>query len=182
MEPALRSASFVARTLPHPSSLLRRLFHVALFVLAGAAAHGDSWAQPVTSARVDGARVIVKLRNDSALVRERSLQPAGERGTRAKALGRSSGVPMRDGIVLSDREQVVLADGITSEALARRLSLDDNVEYAVPDERRHILAAPNDPLYASGPEPGGPARAGVASATAATSALHLVVGRCKRRP
>jgi serine protease len=101
--------------------------------------------------------VIVKLRNDSALARERSLQPAGERGMRAKALGRIAGVSMRDGIALSDREQVVLADGITSDALARRLSLDGNVEYAVPDERRHIAVAPNDPLYASGPVGTGPA-------------------------
>jgi serine protease len=138
------------------SSLRHRLFVIALITLTGTAVADESRAQPVASARVDRARVIVKLKDDSALARERSLQPTGERGTRAKALGRSAGVPMRDGIVLSDREQVVLADGITSEALARRLSLDENVEYAVPDERRHILAAPNDPLYANGPEPGGP--------------------------
>ena len=136
---------------------MNRLLVTALVILTGMAAHADSLAQAVTPTRIDRARVIVKLKGDSALARERSAQSAGERGTRASALARGAGLALRDGIALSDHEQVVLADGITSEALAQRLSLDEDVEYAVPDERRHILTAPNDPLYASGPEPGGPA-------------------------
>ncbi|HKU86780.1 MAG TPA: S8 family peptidase [Casimicrobiaceae bacterium] len=136
---------------------LNRLLVATLVVLIGAAAPGDSRAQQVSSARIDRARVIVKLKDDSAVAREKSAQSTGERGTRAKLLARSAGLAMRDGIALSDREQVVMADGITSEALARRLSLDENVEYAVPDGRLHILAVPNDPLYASAPEPNGPA-------------------------
>lgn len=35
---------------------------------------------------------------------------------------------------------------LTSAALAARLAQDADVEYAVPDERRHALALPNDPL------------------------------------
>ena len=137
--------------------LVNRMLAVTLAMLTGVAAHSGSRAQPVATTRVDHARVIVKLKAESAIAREKSVQSTGERGMRASALARSVGRAMRDGIALSDREQVLLADGITSEALAQRLSLEQDVEYAVPDERRHILAAPNDPLYASGPEPNGPA-------------------------
>jgi len=139
------------------SCLVNPLLVTALIIATGLAAHADSRAQSVTPTRIDRARVIVKLKAGSALARERSVQPTGQRGTRANALSRITGRAMRDGIALSDREQVVLADGITSQALARRLSLDEDVEYAVPDERRHILAAPNDPLYATGSESRGPA-------------------------
>jgi serine protease len=139
------------------SFLVNPLLVTALIIATGLAAHADSRAQSVTPTRIDRARVIVKLKAGSALARERSVQPTGQRGTRANALSRITGRAMRDGIALSDREQVVLADGITSQALARRLSLDEDVEYAVPDERRHILAAPNDPLYATGSESRGPA-------------------------
>jgi serine protease len=52
---------------------------------------------------------------------------------------------------------VVSANGITSTELARRLAHEPDVEYAVPDERRHPLTAPNDPLYAAGVPDNGPA-------------------------
>ncbi|TMH08281.1 MAG: hypothetical protein E6H67_01670, partial [Betaproteobacteria bacterium] len=64
---------------------------------------------------------------------------------------------MSAGSAVSDRSQVVFASGITSAELAQRLSLDSEVEYAVPDQRRHLVAAPNDPLYAAGPIGNGPA-------------------------
>ena len=47
--------------------------------------------------------------------------------------------------------------GLTSAELAQRLAQEGDVEYAVPDERRHIVAAPNDPLYADGVPGNGPA-------------------------
>ena len=144
-------------TLSRSAFSLDRLLVATLLTLAGVAVPADSLAQSIAPARVDRARVIVKLKAESPTAREKSVQSTGERGMRASALARSVGRAMRDGIALSDREQVVLADGITSEALAQRLSLEKDVEYAVPDERRHILAAPNDPLYVSGPEPNGPA-------------------------
>ena len=46
---------------------------------------------------------------------------------------------------------------MTSEALAARLLQEPDVEYAVPDQRKHISAAPNDPLYANGVPGNGPA-------------------------
>jgi subtilisin family serine protease len=50
---------------------------------------------------------------------------------------------------------------MTSQQLAARLASESDVEYAVPDLRRHRMAVPNDPLYLSGPPisgtTGGPA-------------------------
>ena len=52
---------------------------------------------------------------------------------------------------------MVLASGVTSIDLAARLQQETDVEYAVPDERRHIVGAPRDPLYAEGVPGDGPA-------------------------
>ena len=67
------------------------------------------------------------------------------------------------GAAIADRTQVVSAAGVSSEQLAARLASQSDVEYAVPDERRHRLAVPNDPFYAtraynnaSAPSSGGP--------------------------
>ena len=43
------------------------------------------------------------------------------------------------------------AAGLSSKQLAARLAAESDVEYAVADERKHIVAVPNDSLYASGP-------------------------------
>ncbi|MGC5394082.1 hypothetical protein ACPXAZ_26260, partial [Escherichia coli] len=40
---------------------------------------------------------------------------------------------------------------LTSAALAAKLAKDADVEYAVPDERRHALSLPNDPLLPASP-------------------------------
>ena len=105
----------------------------------------------------NAARVIVKLKADSALVRELPVSAAGHEMDRARALGQRLGLTMSAGSAVSDRSQVLFASGITSAELAQRLSLDSEVEYAVPDQRRHLVAAPNDPLYAAGPIGNGPA-------------------------
>ena len=44
---------------------------------------------------------------------------------------------------------------MTSRELASRLARESDIEYAVPDQRRRRLAAPNDPLYLAGPAVGG---------------------------
>jgi serine protease len=102
------------------------------------------------------ARVIVKLKADSSLVAKAGAAGVTPRPAHATALGQRLGLAMDDGAPLAERTQVVTAAGLTSEALAQRLSREADVEYAVPDRRRHILAAPNDPLYATG-GPTGPA-------------------------
>ena len=58
---------------------------------------------------------------------------------------------------MSNRSQVVFAAGVTSAELAERLAKESDVEYAVPDERRRIVSAPGDPLYAAGVSGNGPA-------------------------
>ncbi|MDE2565548.1 MAG: S8 family serine peptidase, partial [Burkholderiales bacterium] len=70
----------------------------------------------------------------------------------AAALGRRLGLALSDGAAIQDRTQVVHGDGrLGAAALAARLAADPDVEYAVPDYRRHAMAAPNDPLYAASP-------------------------------
>lgn len=103
------------------------------------------------------ARVIVKLKADSSLLPKEALSGTARKPSHAKALGQRLGMAMNDGAAVSARTQVVFANGITSTELAQRLAREADVEYAVPDERRHLLMAPNDPLYADGVPGTGPA-------------------------
>src|SRR5438309_6106412 len=100
-----------------------------------------------TSLASGAARVIVKLRSDSPLL-PKALSGTAQKPSHAKALGQRLVVAMNDGAAVSERTQVIFADGITSAELAQRLAREADVEYAVPDERRHAFTAPNDPLYA----------------------------------
>jgi len=103
------------------------------------------------------ARVIVKLRVDSPLLPKGMVSGAAQKPRHAKALGQRLAIAMNDGAAVSERTQVVFANGITSTELAQRLAREIDVEYAVPDERRRPLMAPNDPLYAAGVPGNGPA-------------------------
>jgi len=96
------------------------------------------------------ARVIVKLKADSALVRALSANAGSVRPLHAQALGSRLGVTLSDGRALGARTQVLKGQGLTSRELADRLSSQPDVEYASVDERKYALAAPNDPLYAGG--------------------------------
>jgi serine protease len=101
---------------------------------------------PVVAAAAH-ARVIVKYREGSALMQPQAATASAQHTMRAQALGRRLGLQMESGRALSDRAQVVVARGLTSAELAARLAAQGDVEYAVPDERKYIVAAPNDPLY-----------------------------------
>jgi serine protease len=114
-------------------------------------AQTDSASLPTATARV-----IVKLKADSPLL-PKALLDTARKPSHAKALGQRLGVSMSDGAAVSGRTQVVFASGITSTELAQRLAREADVEYAVPDERRHPFTAPNDPLYAAGVPGNGPA-------------------------
>lgn len=103
------------------------------------------------------ARVIVKLRAGSPLSPKEMLSGAASKPRHAKALGQRLGIAMYDGAAVSERTQVIFANGITSAELAQRLVRESDVEYAVPDERRRPFTAPNDPLYAAGVPGNGPA-------------------------
>jgi serine protease len=138
------------RKVPVSLAALSAALLAALPLQIGAQIHGASLA-------IDTARVIVKLRADSPLLPKESLSGTAQKPIHAKALGQRLGIAMNDGAALSERTQVVFANGITSTELAQRLARESDVEYAVPDERRHPLTAPNDPLYAAGVPGSGPA-------------------------
>ena len=112
-----------------------------------------------------GARVIVSLKPEAALLRRQALSAATARSSvaqaaqaRADALAARAGVALTAGRMLGARAQVVQAAGIDSATLAARLAAHPDVEYAVPDRRRRITTPPNDPLFAHGPASGlGPA-------------------------
>jgi serine protease len=118
-------------------------------------------ALPVQAARAatddaDGARVIVKFKALGPLMR--AARERGDRGPQqAATLAARHGLALADGRMIDARSQSLHGDRtLSSAALAARLAKDADVEYAVPDERRHALALPNDPLL--------PASAGAALA------------------
>ena len=97
------------------------------------------------------ARVIVKFRADSGLVRIQSATTGTDALPRhAQALAARLGLGLRDGRALGPRSQLIHGSGINSADLALRLSAQADVEYAVADERKRPSSAPNDPLYANG--------------------------------
>jgi serine protease len=106
-----------------------------------------------TAAVADEARVIVKYKEDSPLLRRLALAAGGAR-VDAQGLGRRLGLLLRAGAEVADRTHVIRAGGMTSRELAARLARESDIEYAVPDQRRRRLAAPNDPLYLAGPAVG----------------------------
>ncbi|MBI3349862.1 MAG: S8 family peptidase [Burkholderiales bacterium] len=105
---------------------------------------------PARAAAADEARVIVKFKALGPLMR--TGRERGDRGPQqAATLAGRHALGLRDGRMIDARSQVLWGDGqLTSAALAARLAQDADVEYAVPDERRHALALPNDPLLPAG--------------------------------
>ena len=97
------------------------------------------------------ARVIVKYKVDSPLLRKEVQSADTQHVLQAQALGMRVGLTLGTGPGVSERAQVVFATGITSEHLAQRLATESDIEYAVPDHRRRHSAVPNDPLYLAGP-------------------------------
>jgi serine protease len=70
---------------------------------------------------------------------------------RADALARRAGFALTTGRVIGHRAQVVMARGVDSASLARRLAADPDVAWAVVDQRRRALTVPSDPLFSAGP-------------------------------
>lgn len=111
--------------------------------LPGPAAQAQTAASP-------SARVIVKFKADAVLLRKRALAVRDQHARQAQLLGERHGLALQTGAGLHERAQVVTAQGLTSAQLAERLALDAEVEYAVPDGRKRVRAAPADPLYLTG--------------------------------
>jgi serine protease len=119
---------------------------------------------PLAESTASSARVIVKFREDATLVRAHALavggamaQVANATAARASSLGARHGVLLRAGAAITERSQVMQADGIGSRELAARLALDPDVEYAEPDRRVRRVAVPNDPLFTTVSGSQGPA-------------------------
>ena len=120
----------------------------------GALPLGTPSAQTVSAPATTTARVIVKYRADSPLLRKLALSVSGQQTLQAAALGQRIGVALDAGRPLGARSHVVFGHGLTSQQLAARIAAQSDVEYAVADERKHIVEVPNDPLYLSGPPVG----------------------------
>ena len=94
------------------------------------------------------ARVIVKFKAESTLMRALSANTGAVAPPQhAQALSARLGVSLTDGRAIGARAQVVKAAGMGSAELAERLAAQSDVEYAVVDERKYAMAAPNDSLY-----------------------------------
>jgi serine protease len=134
---------------------LADLARLALLLLAVGALPARSERGPLRATNLAsaedaaGARVIVKYKALGQLMR--TPASAAARGPQfASRMAERLGATLRDGRVIDARSQVLHGDkGLSSAALAARLAADPEVEYAVPDLRRHALAAPNDPLFAA---------------------------------
>jgi len=125
--------------------------------------------QRAALAPVEG-EVIVAFKPDASVMRKHALSarndPDAVRSVlsqRAASLGSRWGRSLEAGAAVSERAQVVRAVGVDATTLARQLAADPDVLYAVPNGRKRIVTAPNDPLYLSGPnvnlarQTGGPA-------------------------
>ena len=129
-----------------PSTLLKPFFAAGLAGLLGLGLAAAQAAEPGPAARV-----IVQFKAGSALARVEPLVAAADPApARAEALARRTGLALRAGASVGERGQVVMADGLSSEALAARLGAMAEVEWAVVDRRRRAYAVPNDPLYLAG--------------------------------
>ena len=85
------------------------------------------------------------------IVKLRAATNPGDESERVAALALRSGIRLvahRPITTLIHALQLEGAAGEPAAVTLARLRADPEVEYAVPDERRYIHAAPNDPLYA----------------------------------
>jgi len=119
-------------------------------VLAHGAERGPTRKPAAAAAAETEARVIVKYKTDSTLMRALAARATAVGPQHAQALSARLGMALRDGRELGPRSQLVLASGVSSASLAATLAAQSDVEYAVVDGRQRALAAPNDPLYPAG--------------------------------
>jgi serine protease len=115
----------------------------------------------------DAGDVIVKFRADSQTSRKYALSARTDAAAvrsmlegRASALGSRVGRALSAGSAVGDRIQTLRSSGMAATELAAMLAADPDVEYAVPNGRKRRSAAPNDPLYLTGPIVNATARTG----------------------
>lgn len=100
------------------------------------------------AATYDEGRVIIKLKGANSTLLQ---SPDAAAATRIGKIGRRAGLSLQQGRALSASMHVLVAHQLDSKTLAKQLSSDPDVEYAVVDERRTIQTptVPNDSLYAA---------------------------------
>jgi len=146
----------------HPAArLLHPLISLAFtlsFTLSAALATGAALAADPAALRkplppVEG-EVIVAFKVDAGTLRKHALSARAAAGAvsttladRASSLGARVGRTLQAGAAVGERVQVMRAAGVDATTLARQLSADPEVAYAVPNGRKRIVTAPNDPLY-----------------------------------
>jgi serine protease len=145
---------------------LRPLVATALALAVAAPALAErtpSRALPLADAAAS-ARVIVKLRERSSVLRAHALSaaatPVDQREvltSRATALGQRLGLALHAGSALDARVQVMQARGLSSRQLAARLAADPDVEFVEPDRRMRRVALTDDPRLTSVSGTQGPA-------------------------
>ncbi len=136
---------------PAWAACLLTLCTLAAAAPAGAAERGPLRKASAAAAVETEARVIVKFKADSPLMR--ALAAGGAAAAvpqHAQALSARLGLSLTDGRAIGARVQVLKARGLSSRELADRLAAQSDVEYAVVDGRVRALAVPNDPLYPGG--------------------------------
>jgi len=112
--------------------LKRQLTLLALFLACGI--HADN-------SLAEEGRVIVKYRvTPGALKQALALDQTSRLSARL-------GLTLHSGRHINARTHVIHTAGVSSEALAARLSREADVEYAIPDQLRTISSLPNDPLF-----------------------------------
>jgi serine protease len=122
----------------------------AVALPAGAVERGPARQASSTTQVGTEARVIVKYKADSNLMRALSATAtATVNGPQhATALSARLGLALADGRAIGPRTQVVTGAGLGSAQLAAQLSAQSDVEYAVVDGRKRALdVSINDPLY-----------------------------------
>ena len=138
---------------------------VALLLAGHVSAAERAPAPRATLAPLDD-EVIVRFKPDASVLRRHALAARSEALTarqvlaqRAHSLGLRVGRALEAGDAVGSRTQVVRAVGVDAATLSAALRADGDVEFAEPNGRRRISAAPNDPLYAAtapGVRPDGP--------------------------
>lgn len=124
--------------------LLRSLLGTLVLATTPLVSLAASAEQPASTAE---ARVIVKFKKSRLATVMSAASTSRASPRRAQALGNRLGMALKDGAVISDNTQVVLASGIDSQTLAQRLEADPDVDYVAIDRRRKVRAVVNDPLY-----------------------------------
>jgi serine protease len=135
--------------------------HLSLVALVIALAAHAAWAErtpPRAAALADdgNTRVIVRFKAGASLLRAHALGARSSQAAamaalegRAAVLGTRLGLRLKAGPALTDRVQVVQADGVDAHKLAARLASDTDVESVEVDRRARRLAVPDDPRFLS---------------------------------